>query len=156
MTYAVQLPPGGPTDWSGWQADLTARIRRLGKAEDVIVDVPALSRPHLTRKARMSGLIPAQYTDTSPWVRVRRDEDHAVAELVGSESFGGDFLLSPEEEARLDGLGWRRPGSDLILERIWTRWFPDDVTHTAYLSKDDAAAAAELVIRTLREVLATG
>ena len=55
-----------------------------------------------------------------------------------------------------DGLGWRRPGSDLVLERIWTRWFPDDVTHTAYLSKDDAAAAAELLTRTLREVLATG
>lgn len=156
MTYAVQLPPGGPADWAAWQVDLTARIRRLGASEDVVVDVPALSRPHLTRKARLSGLIPAQYTDTSPWVRVRRDEDHAVAELVGSESFGGDFVFSPEEEAHLGALGWRRPGSDLIIERIWTRWFPDDVTHTAYLSKEDATAAADLVTRTLREALATG
>jgi hypothetical protein len=153
MTYAVQLPPGGPADWSAWQADLTARIRRLGEGEDVVVDVPGLSRPHLTRKARLFGLIPAQYTDTSPWVRVRRDEDHAVAEMVGSESFGGDFLLSGEEEADLEDLGWRRPGSALITERVWSRWFPDDVTHTAYLSRDDGHAAAVLVTRTLREVL---
>lgn len=154
MTYAVQLPDGGPGDWSAWSADLAARIRRLGDGEDVMIDVPALARPHLTRKARLFGLVPAQYTDTAPWVRVRRDEDHAVAELVGSESFGGDFLLSPEEEAATDALGWRRPGSDLIVERIWTRWFPDDVTHAAYLPKGEADAAADLVTRTLRDVLA--
>ncbi|KGN40400.1 TY-Chap domain-containing protein [Knoellia aerolata] len=153
MTYAVQLLPGGPADWSAWQADLTVRIRRLGKDEDVVIDVPGLARPHLTRKARLFGLIPAQYTDTSPWVRVRRDEDHAVAELVGSESFGGDFLLSADEERRLDELGWRRPGSDLIVDRIWTRWFPDDVTHAAYLPKAEAGAAADLVTRTVRDVL---
>lgn len=155
MTYAVHLPPGGPADWSAWQSDLTARIRRLGDGEEVVIEVPGLARPHLTRKARLFGLVPAQYTDTSPWVRVRRDEDHAVAELVGSETFGGDFLLSPEEEGQLDGLGWRRPGSDLVVERIWSRWFPDDVTHTAYLSRSDADAAADLVTRTLRDVLPT-
>ena len=155
MTYAVQLPDGGPGDWSAWSADLAARIRRLGDGEDVVIDVPALSRPHLTRKARLFGLIPAQYTETAPWVRVRRDEDHAVAEMVGSESFGGDFLLSTEEEAAAEALGWRRPGSDLIIERIWTRWFPDDVTHTAYLSRADTDAAADLVTRTLRDVLPT-
>ena len=156
MTYAVHLPDGGPPDWSLWSADLAARIRRLGDGQDVVVDVPALARPHLTRKARLSGLIPAQYEDTAPWVRVRRDEDHAVAEMVGSESFGGEFLLSPQEEAAAEALGWRRPGSDLIIERIWTRWFPDDVTAAAYLPTSDVDAAADLVTRTLRDVLSAG
>ena len=38
-------------------------------------------------------------------------------------------------------------------ERVWNRWFPDDVTQTAYLSRDDAQAAADLVTRTLRDVV---
>ena len=102
---------GGPTDWTAWSADLAARIRgarrRRGRRRR---RCPRCPRPHLVRKSRFFGLIPARYEDTSPWVRVRRDEDHAVAELVGSESFGGELPPSPDEEARLDGLGWRRPG----------------------------------------------
>ena len=54
MTYAVQLPPGGPTDWSAWRADLTTRICRLADGGDVVIDVPGLARPHLTRKARLA------------------------------------------------------------------------------------------------------
>ena len=153
MPYAVELPPGGPGDWGAWSRDLAARIRSLTDGEDVTVAVPGLARPHLVRKARAFGLVPARYEDVAPWVRVRRDEDHAVVELVGSEDFGGDFFFTDAEDAVLGGLGWRRPGPISMEERVWNRWFPDDVSETAYLSRDDADAAADLVARTLRDVV---
>lgn len=152
MTYAVELPAAGPDDWSAWTGDLVARIRALGPGEDVLITVPSITRPHLIRQSRIFGLIPASHDDTSPWARVRRDEDHAVAEIIGSENFGGDYLLSKEDEDLVDSFGWHRPGSDLIETRIWSRWFPDDVAESAYLPLADARAAAELVARTLREV----
>ena len=89
MTYAVQLPSEGPDDWAAWSRDLAARIRSLEDGEDVTITVPELSRPHQVRKARAFGLIPARYEDVEPWVRVRRDEHHAVVEMVVSEDFGG-------------------------------------------------------------------
>lgn len=155
MTYAVELPAGGPADWTAWSADLLVRIRGLAVGEELVISMPSVTRPHLIRQSRIFGLIPANHEDTSPWVRVRRDEDHAVAELVGSENFGGEFLLSEDEEAQIDALGWRRPAHDPIEARTWTRWFPDDVADTAYLSASDARAAAELVTRTLRDVFVT-
>ncbi|EAP99819.1 hypothetical protein JNB_06609 [Janibacter sp. HTCC2649] len=152
MTYAVELPARGPEDWAAWSASLAARIRSLGPEEDVLVSIPGVTRPHMLRQSRIFGLIPASMEDTSPWVRIRRDEEHAVAELIGSENFGGDYLLATEDEDRIDALGWRRPGNDPIEARIWSRWFPDDVPASAYLSLSDARAAADLVTRTLREV----
>lgn len=152
MTYAVELPAAGPADWVAWSADLELRIRRLADGEDVVVSIPSVTRPHLIRKSRIFGLVPANHDDTSPWVRVRRDEDHAVAELIGSENFGGDYLLSTEEEDRIDALGWKRPGHDDIEARVWTRWFPDDVTDRPYLPLAHTRAVANLVTRTLREV----
>lgn len=153
MTYAVELPPGGPADWSAWSRDLAARIRSLGDGEGVTVTVSEFPRPHLVRKARFFGVIPARYEDMAPWVRVRRDEDHAVCELIGSEEFGGEFFFSPDEESRLAEIGWREPGPISMEERVWNRWYPDDVSETAYLGKDDALAAADLVTRTLRDVI---
>ena len=152
MTYAVELPAHGPADWAAWSADLALRIRTLAPGDDIVVSVPSLTRPHTLRQSRLFGLIPAHHDDTSPWARVRRDEDHAVAELIGSENFGGDYLLSEDEEARVDALGWRRPGHDLIEDRIWSRWFPDDVTEASYLPAAQAQAAADLVMRTLRDI----
>ncbi|MDT0214590.1 hypothetical protein Q9R29_11900 [Rothia sp. ARF10] len=153
MTYAVEPPPGGPVDWGAWSRDLAATIRSLTDGDSVTVTVSEHPRPHLVRKARFFGVIPARYEDMAPWVRVRRDEDHAVCELVGSEEFGGDFFFSPDEESTLVGIGWREPGPISMEERVWNRWFPDDVTQTAYLSKADAQAAADLVTRTLRDVV---
>lgn len=153
MTYAVEPPPGGPVDWGAWSRDLAATIRSLADGDSVTVTVSEFPRPHLVRKARLFGVIPARYEDMAPWVRVRRDEDHAVCELVGSEEFGGDFFFSPDEESALAGFGWREPGPISMEERVWNRWFPDDVTQTAYLSRDDAQAAADLVTRTLRDVV---
>ncbi|MFW5472050.1 TY-Chap domain-containing protein [Knoellia sp. CPCC 206450] len=153
MTYAVEPPPGGPVDWVAWSRDLAATIRSLADGDSVTVTVSEHPRPHLVRKARFFGVIPARYEDMAPWVRVRRDEDHAVCELVGSEEFGGDFFFSPDEESTLAGIGWREPGPISMEERVWNRWFPDDVTQTAYLSRADAQAAADLVTRTLRDVV---
>ena len=153
MTYAVEPPPGGPVDWGAWSRDLAATIRSLADGDSVTVTVSEFPRPHLVRKARFFGVIPARYEDMAPWVRVRRDEDHAVCELVGSEEFGGDFFFAPDEESALGEIGWREPGPISMEERVWNRWFPDDVTQTAYLSRDDAQAAADLVTRTLRDVV---
>lgn len=152
MTYAVELPSHGPADWVAWSASLAARIRALGPEEEVLVSIPEVTRPHMLRQSRIFGLIPASMEDTSPWVRIRRDEDHAVAELIGSENFGGDYLLSTEDEDRIDALGWRRPGNDPIEARIWSRWFPDDVTDSPYVALSEARAAADLVTRTLRDI----
>lgn len=155
MTYAVELGADGPADWAAWSADLALRIRSLAPGDDVLVTMPSVTRPHMLRQSRLFGIIPAHHDDTSPWVRVRRDEDHAVAELIGSENFGGDYLLSQEEEEQIDALGWRRPGHDLIEDRVWSRWFPDDVALQRYLSSSDADSVAALVTRTLREVFCT-
>ncbi|WP_353953135.1 hypothetical protein V6K52_06795 [Knoellia sp. S7-12] len=152
MTYAVELPIDGPADWAVWSADLVARIRALGPEEQVVVSIPSMARLHQVRPRRFLGLISATHEDTSPWMRVRRDEDHAVAELIGSENFGGDYLFSEHEESQINALGWHRPGNDLIEARIWTRWFPDDVAQSGYLSLADARAAADLIERTLRDV----
>ncbi|KGN35041.1 hypothetical protein N802_01975 [Knoellia sinensis KCTC 19936] len=156
MTYAVEPPPGGPLDWRAWSSDLAIRIRSLSEGDSVTVSVPERSRPHLVRKARAFGLVPARYEDVAPWVRVRRDERHAVVELVGSEEFGGVYFFTEPEEEALDELGWRRPGPISLEERVWNRWFPDDVTETAYLSLDDSHAAADLVMVTLRDVMYPG
>jgi len=153
MTYAVEPPPGGPVDWDAWSRDLAATIRSLADGDSVTVTVSEFPRPHLVRKARAFGLIPARYEEVAPWARVRRDEDHAVVELVGSEDFGGVFFFTEAEDEALDAIGWRRPGPISTEERVWNRWFPDDVTRTAYLSKADAQAAADLVTRTLRDVV---
>lgn len=152
MTYAVELSSDGPADWSAWSAELAIRIRTLAPGDEVVISIPSVTRPHLIRRSRIFGIVPANHDDTSPWARVRRDEDHAVAEVIGSENFGGDYLLSKDEEGQIDALGWHRPGHDDIEDRVWSRWFPDDVAHTAYLSASDAKAAADLVTRTLREV----
>lgn len=152
MTYAVELPSEGPADWAVWSGELMVTIRGLEHGDEVLISVPSLVRPHLIRKSRIFGLVPASHDDTWPWARVRRDEDHAVAELVGSENFGGEYLLSVEDEERIDALGWHRPGDDDIEARIWTRWFPDDVAQTRYLAGSDARSAADLVMRTLRDV----
>ncbi|PRY62822.1 hypothetical protein BCF74_10329 [Knoellia remsis] len=153
MTYAVELPAEGPADWGAWSRDLAHRIRALGPEEDVVISVPSVTRPHEVRASGFFGLVPARHEDTSPWVRVRRDEDHAIAELVGSESFGGDFLFAELEEQQVEALGWRAPGGDPIEDRVWSRWFPDDVTDAAYLPLGDARAAADLVTATLRLLL---
>ena len=153
MTYAVEPPPGGPADWSAWSRDLAARIRSLADGEDVTITVSEFPRPHMLRKARLFGVVPARYEDMAPWVRVRRDENHAVVELIGSEDFGGEFFFTQAEDAALEEIGWRRPGPISMEERVWNRWYPDDVSETAYLGKDDALAAADLVVRTLRDVV---
>ena len=155
MTYAVELGAEGPADWAAWSADLALRIRMLAPDDDIVVSVPSLTRPHMLRQSRLFGLIPAHHDDTWPWVRIRRDEEHAVAELIGSENFGGDFLFSEDEEQQIDAMGWRRPGHDLIEDRIWSRWFPDDVAESSYLPAAHAKAAADLVTRTLRDVIVT-
>ncbi|KGN39592.1 TY-Chap domain-containing protein [Knoellia subterranea] len=153
MTYAVELPAAGPADWAAWSGELVHRIRALDDGDDVLVSIPELARPHMLRHSRIFGLVPAHHEDTHPWVRIRRDEDHAILELVGSENFGGEYLLSKEDEDAIDALGWRRPGHDDIEARVWSRWYPDDVTDTAYLPLAQARAAADLVTRTLRDVL---
>lgn len=153
LAYAVELPAGGPVDWASWSRDLSVRIRSLAHGGAVTVTVPERTRPHQVRKARAFGLVPARYEDVEPWVRVRRDEDHAVVELVGSEGFGGAYFFTAPEEEALDELGWRRPGPVSLEERVWNRWFPDDVTETPYLAGADALAAADLVTRTLRDVI---
>jgi len=131
------------------------RIRALGPGDVVVVPVPSVTRLHRVRPSRFLGLIPATDEDVSPWARVRRDENHAVAELIGSENFGGGFLFTELEEEQIDALGWRRPGNDPIEARVWNRWFPDDVAQAPYLPLSDAEAAANLVTRTLRDLFVT-
>lgn len=153
MPYAVELPPEGTSDWGAWSAALMAQVRALTDGDSVTVTVPGRSRPHELRKAQLFGLRPAKHVDMVPWVRVRRDEDHAVCELIGSENFGGEFLLSDEEERVLGELGWREPGPISMEERVWNRWFPDDVTDRQYLPQVEARRAADLVAFTLRDVI---
>lgn len=153
MTYAVELPPGGPADWSAWSRDLAARIRSLGDGEGVTVTVSEFpGRTSCARHGSSGSSRPATRT-WLPGSACDATRTTPSASLIGSEEFGGEFFFSPDEESRLAEIGWREPGPISMEERVWNRWYPDDVSETAYLGKDDALAAADLVTRTLRDVI---
>lgn len=137
--------------WAQWSADLTSRLRLLQEGRGLLVSARAeLARPHLVRRGRLGGFLPARHEPASPWVALVRDEDHVRGSCVGAESFGGAFPISPDEDAALLALGWHHPGP--MDGPDYIRWWPDDVAFAAYLPQSDAAAAVTTTARTVHEV----
>ncbi|MBF4163170.1 TY-Chap domain-containing protein [Nocardioides acrostichi] len=56
------------------------------------------------------------------YAMVTATRNELVAEVVGSTSFGGDWPMTPEQEAYLERTGWQRPWSDELL--TWIRDAP--------------------------------
>ncbi|MGB7819434.1 MAG: hypothetical protein WBL35_12000, partial [Ornithinibacter sp.] len=98
--------------------------------------------------------IPAAHESVAAWVRLVRSEDHLKGFCVGAEALGGSFPLSPEEDAALMALGWRRPdrreGADYV------RFWPDDVAQGPFLPREEAERAARMVLASFTDVLAPG
>ena len=53
------------------------------------------------------------------FVQITAGQSRLIAECVGSTSFGGDWPMSPEQEAKLLRQGWQKPWSD--TERTFQR-----------------------------------
>lgn len=53
------------------------------------------------------------------FVQITAGQTRLIAECVGSTSFGGDWEMSPEQEATLLRQGWEKPWSD--TERTFQR-----------------------------------
>jgi hypothetical protein len=56
------------------------------------------------------------------FVQITAGQTRLIAECVGSTSFGGDWPMSPEQEATLLRQGWQKPWSD--TERTFQRDAP--------------------------------
>ncbi len=140
---------------AGWVAHLRDQVRELADGESLTVRAPASGvRPVRLRRARLGGLIPARHESVAAWVRLVRSEDHLKGFCVGAEALGGSFPLSPEEDAALMALGWRRPdrreGTDYV------RFWPDDVAQGPFLPREEAERAARMVLASFTDVLAPG
>lgn len=139
-------------DWITWGAELVARVRALADDETLTIAAPDATRQGVARPKRLGGLMPAAYRPVAPTITLTRREDHLHGTLTGSESFGGTFPTTPEEEDTLHSIGWRRPGP--APERVWLRYWPDDIATAPYLTAEDAASAVTTAMRTLTEVYA--
>lgn len=135
----------GPA-WQTWAADLAARITALADGGALTVTFPRHTRQGVKRPARLFGLIPPSYADVVPTLTLTRSEDHLHGTFTGSESIGGLLPTSPEEDAALEAATWRNPGHS--LERVWLRYWPDDVALQPYLSAADTHRAVEVVLDT--------
>jgi hypothetical protein len=145
---------GGDAAWQAWAAALVDIVRALDDAASVtLTATPADARPVLLRPARLGGLLPARHEVVAPWVRLERSEDHLRGRCVGSESFGGPFPFSPEEDAALLALGWHRPGAG--DGDTYVRFWPDDVPQGPFLPHAEAERAVAMVVATFRTVLLT-
>lgn len=153
--------PGGPTPvgadagaaaWAAWESRLVGLVLALADGEALTATAAEEgSRPVRRRRAPLRRLLPARHDVVAPWVRLERVEDHVRGHCVGSESFGGPFPWSPEEEDALVALGWRRQatggGSDYV------RYWPDDVPQAPFLPVPEAVSVAATVGATFRDVL---
>lgn len=138
--------------WEGLHADLVARLLALSDGAVLLVRGPESSaRPvPATDVGLLKKLLAPAYVDQPPWVRLQRDEDHLRGWCVGPGERGRGFPLSGDELGAITALGWHRPGP---LEGFdFLRWWPDDVAVAAYLPRSEGEAAADLALRTLREV----
>ena len=141
--------------WPRWVTHLADVVLTMADGASVtVLASPDVARPVRLRKARLGGFIPAKHESARPWVRLTRTEDHLRGFCVGGEAVGGSFPLSPEEDAALRGLGWRRPPRG--EGRNYIRFWPDDVPQGPFLPRAEAERAAGLVAATFREVLAPG
>jgi hypothetical protein len=70
---------------------------------------------------------------------------------VGAAAAVGGYPLSPQEDAALLTLGWRRPGPG--DGEHYVRFWPDDVAQGPYLPLDDAQRAVDMVTATFVQVL---
>ncbi len=89
--------------WTALHEQLTAWLESLGDGESVVLGEPVvLGEAHGLFRHRGKPL-PSRY------VRYVRMEHYLGGECVGSTAFGGDWEISPAEDERLRGLGWRAP-----------------------------------------------
>lgn len=146
--------PSAPGDqaWARWSSALADRIRALRDGQQMTVTATAYTRPSQVRPPRFFGLVPGRYEDVAPTVTLTRNEDHLHATLTGSESFGGALPMAPEDEGTLRALTWRHPGNGAL--RRWLRYWPDDIATAPYLPDSDVTAAADVTVRTFRDVYA--
>jgi hypothetical protein len=92
----------GPT-WDSVRTDLVRELSRLQDREFVVLGDP-LTRTGPTGLLRRRKPLPGRY------VQFLRMGDTLSGECVGATSFGGDWDISPDQDARIRSLGWYAPG----------------------------------------------
>ena len=74
------------------------------------------------KPARRSFLGRQPTVEPRRFVQVTAGQTRLIAECVGSTSFGGDWPMTPDQEAALLRMGWAKPWSD--TERTFQREAP--------------------------------
>jgi len=89
--------------WATVRDELADELARLDDREFVILGEP-VSWSGPTGLLRRPKPLPGRY------VQFLRMQDSLSGECVGATSFGGDWDISSEQDARIRALGWYAPG----------------------------------------------
>ncbi len=145
--------------WERTASELAAELRGLSDGGFVTVVGPSRpatgalpdgpARPGLLSRlfggARTGSLVPLL-------VQFLRQADHLYAECVAGPSVGGEFPWTPGEHDALLAGGWQPPPG--VGAAVYIRFYPDEdgPARVGYLDGDLAEQAADLAVRTLRDI----
>lgn len=91
----------------------------------------------------------SQASDPEPYVKALLTSEGIHLECIGSQSFGGDYAFTPEQEDLLAQIDWDKPDDDAEL-RVYTYEIessPEEVPEFNYL------IAASMLGQTMGQVL---
>jgi hypothetical protein len=125
------------TSWRELQDRLTGELSTLEDREFVVLGEPVTYAPGKGLFRKKPQPLPHRY------VQFRCSADQVFGECVGAASFGGDYDLSPEQDARLREIGWFAPGGSPDLE--WS--YPN---YQCRVPRDQAPRLAELGVEALQ------
>ena len=139
----------GYTDetWEAWTARIAAELTALTDVDWLTFTVhvdSAASTAYAAEQAprrwrRPFGSSPSGPAASDAFVQARLLEGVVALECIGDTEFEGLTDLSPEQQSALVSLGWEQDG--------------DEPDYSRTFAPDEAATAADLVARTLRDVL---
>ena len=140
--------------WMELRDHLAKAIGGLANGDVVLVDLPDLARRTSPRRGRLGRLLGTSHVMVAPWVRLQRQDDRLRVEALRGEARQGPgtrdrFPMSREEADIIVGLGWHE--TRMEESGNYVRWWPDDVAGAAFLPDPEVHAAAEAVLRLLRE-----
>ncbi len=101
-----------------WEA-VNRRLVSAMLALDLYDSLTVAERRELPRRALLRRRPPA---GPRRFVQITAARSRLIAECVGSTSFGGEWPMSPEQEATLLRQGWEKPWSD--TEHLFQREAP--------------------------------
>jgi len=120
------------TSWSAAEWSLVHWLSELEDSQFITLSIPG--PPPIK-----SGFFRRKIIVSTPFVQALRMDDLLYIECVGSTSFGGQYAWNPADEDALKRLGWE---PETVRHQVFVRYFP----------RDQARAAARLLVTTLRDI----